>query len=156
MKTQPLAFLFAAALLGLALTGCGKKEPPTPPPAPAPAPVVQDTANVPVSVTAITLGNQIGENKKVAVPLGTFGPKDTLYAVVETVGTGKITLKAVWTYHKGDKTIQVNETTQEIEAAGPANSEFHVSKPDGWPAGDYQVEIFLNGASAGTQKFSVK
>ncbi len=156
MKASTLASLFVSALLGLALAGCGKKEQPAPVPAPAPAPVVQDMINVPVSIKAITLGNAIGETKQVAAPLGSFGPKDTIYAVVETIGSGKASLKAAWTFHKGDKTAPVNETTQEVDAAGPANNEFHISKPDGWPVGDYQVEVFLNGMSAGVQKFSVK
>jgi len=156
MKANTLASLFATVLLGLALTGCGKKEQPAPVPPPAPAPVVQDSINVPVSVKAVTLGNAIGETKQVAMPLSSFGTKDTIYAVVETIGSGKASLKASWTFHKGDKTAPVNETTQEIDAAGPANNEFHISKPDGWPVGDYQVEIFMNGTSAGVQKFSVK
>jgi hypothetical protein len=117
---------------------------------------VPDVVNVPVSVKSISLGNQIDAAKQVAAPLASFAPKDTIYAAVETVGSGKASLKAAWTYHKGDKVAPVNETTQEIEAAGPAHNEFHVSKPSGWPVGDYQVEIFLNGASAGVAKFSVK
>ncbi len=158
MQAKSIVSLVAALLLGLTLAACGKKEQPAPPPAavtPPPAPV-QDLVNVPVSVKGISLGNAIGETKQVAAPMDSFGAKDTIYAVVQTIGTGKSTLKAVWTFHKGDKTAPVNETTQEIDAAGPANSEFHISKPDGWPVGDYQVEIMLNGASVGTQKFSVK
>jgi hypothetical protein len=158
MQVKSLVSLFAAVLISLGLTACGKKEQPAPAPtpAPAPAPAVQAPAPAPVSVKAVTLGNAIGDTKQVTAPMSTFGKKDTIYAVVETVGTGKATLKADWTFHKGDKAAPVNSTTQEIDAAGPANSEFHVSKPDGWPVGDYQVEVFLNGTSAGTQKFNVK
>lgn len=158
MPRNAFATLLVAAVLGLGLTACGKKEQPAPAPtpAPAPAPVVQDATNVPVSVKAITLGNAIGDTKQVTAAMESFGAKDTIHAVVETIGSGKASLKAVWTFHKGDKTAPVNEATQEIDATGPANSEFHISKPDGWPVGDYQVEIFLNGASAGVKKFSVK
>lgn len=158
MPRNAIAALLVAALLGLGLAACGKKEQPAPAPtpAPAPAPVVQDVTNVPVSVKAISLGNAIGDTKQVTAAKESFGAKDTIYAVVETIGSGKASLKAAWTFHKGGKTAPVNETTQEIDATGPANSEFHISKPDGWPVGDYQVEIFLNGASAGVKKFSVK
>ncbi|WNL46030.1 hypothetical protein RKE25_21895 [Dyella sp. BiH032] len=31
-----------------------------------------------------------------------------------------------------------------------------ISKPDGWPTGNYKVEITLNGQPAGTKEFSVK
>jgi predicted small lipoprotein YifL len=159
MRLIPRAALIAAVMLGLALAGCGKKQPAAPAPSPAaqvPAPTAQDLVNVPLAVKAVTLGNAIGDTKQVTTPLASFGPKDSIYAVVETIGSGKASLKAAWTFHKGDKSAPVNETTQEIDAAGPSNSEFHISKPDGWPVGDYQVEVFLNGVSAGVHKFSVR
>jgi len=145
-------------LVALTLAACGKKEAPPPPPAPAPVAVAPapDLVNVPVSVKQVVLANQIDADKKAVAPATTFAPADTLYAVVETVGSGKATVKAVWTFHKGDKVAQINETTQELVLAGPTNSEFHISKPSGWPVGDYQVEVFVNGASVDVQKFNVK
>lgn len=148
-----LTVVFAALF---ALAACGKKEAPPPPPAPVAVAPAPDLVKVPVSVKQVVLGNQIGADKKVAAPATSFAPADTIYAVVETIGSGKAAVKAVWTFHKGDKTAQVNETTQELTLAGPAASEFHISKPGGWPAGDYQVEVFVNGASVGVQKFAVK
>lgn len=149
-----------AAMASMVIAACGKKEAPPPPPPPAPAPVAvapaPDLVNVPVSVKQVVLANQIGADKKAAAPMTGFAPADTIYAVVESIGSGDASLKAVWTYHKGDKVAQVNETVQELKLAGPTTSEFHISKPGGWPAGDYQVEIFLGSASVGTQKFVVK
>jgi hypothetical protein len=43
-----------------------------------------------------------------------------------------------------------------IMPTGPATTEFHISKSDGWPAGDYQVEIFLDDRAIGTRSFTVK
>jgi hypothetical protein len=37
-----------------------------------------------------------------------------------------------------------------------AATEFHVAKPDGWPAGRYRVEIALNGEPAGARDFEVR
>lgn len=148
--------LAAMAAFALALAGCGKKEAPPPPPvsvAPPPAPAAP--AVVPVAVAKVTLSKAIDAEKKATAPAAAFAPGDTIYAVVETTGSGKGALKALWTYHKGDKSAQVSELVQEIEAAGPTTTEFHISKPDGWPVGDYQVEVFLNGASVNSQKFTV-
>ena len=39
--------------------------------------------------------------------------------------------------------------------AGSAVTEFHLSKPDGWPVGSYRVEVSLNGAPAGNKEFKV-
>lgn len=132
-----------ALLLLTGLAACDKK--PAPPPAAAA-----------VSVSQITLGKDIGADKRVTAAAESFAKNDTIYASVETQGSGSASLKAKWTFVKGDKTALVNESTQNIVAQGPAVSEFHISKPDGWPAGNYQIEIFLGDQPAGSKKFTVK
>ena len=155
MKLMSRLSLVTAA--SIALAACGKKEaPPPPPPAPVAVAPAPDQVKVPVSVKQVVLANQIGVDKKAVAPMTSFAPADTIHAVVETIGSGDASVKAVWTFHKGDKSVQVNETVQELKLAGPTTSEFHISKPGGWPAGDYRVEVFLNGASVDAQKFAVK
>ena len=154
-----LHVVLVLAVLTLSLAGCKKESPPSAPAtAPKQAPQVQAPPSAPdaVSVANISLGKALGPDKKVAAATDTFAKGDTIYAVVETTGSGNATLKAKWTYHKGDKTASVSESSQTISAGGPAASEFHVNKPDGWPLGDYQVEIWVNDKSAGTKKFVVK
>jgi hypothetical protein len=160
MHVSHVSSLLLALAVAASLVACGKKEQPAPVAAPAPpplaaAPAAPDLVAAPVSVKQVVLSNKIDDAKRAAGPMSAFAPTDTIYASVETVGSGKAALKALWTYHKGDKTAQVSEVTQEIDAKGPAHTEFHVSKPGGWPTGDYQVEVFMNGASASTQKFAV-
>jgi hypothetical protein len=132
---------------------CSKSEPPPPTPAAAPA----TTLPAPVSVSGIALGTAIGPDKRVTAATEAFGAKDTIYASVETAGTGHAKLRARWTFVKGDKTAKVDETALEFDSAGPAVNEFHISKPSGWPKGDYKVEIFLgDGESpAATRTFKV-
>jgi hypothetical protein len=158
MTRKFLFALFTAALL--ALNACGKKEEaPKPEAAPAPAPAPAPVPAPPpagVTVGTVSLGNAIGADKKVTQASEAFGKKDTIYASVDTTGAGTATLKAKWTYRKGTQEAVVKEDTQTINATGPATSEFHISKPDGWPAGDYQVEIFVDDKSAGTKAFTVK
>ena len=48
-----------------------------------------------------------------------------------------------------------DESTQTIAPAGDARTEFHISKPDGWPTGKYTLEVFLNGSSAATKDLEV-
>jgi hypothetical protein len=157
---KPVAVAVITAALALSLPACKKKEEAAALPVPAPVPAAvpaPDVINVPVSVKQVTLSNKIDETTGMAaMAMNTFAAGDTIYAVVETIGSGNTAIKSLWTYHKGDKTAQVNETVQEIVAAGPAKTEFHISKPDGWPTGDYQVEVFVNGTSASVQKFAVK
>ena len=157
MAKSHVVLVLAALTLGLA--GCKKDSPPSAPSAaPKQAPQVQAPPPAPdvVSVANISLGKALGPDKKVAAVTDTFAKGDTIYAVVETTGSGTDTLTAKWTYHKGDKTAPVSESSQTINASGPTATEFHVNKPDGWPLGDYQVEIWVNDKSAGTKKFVVK
>ena len=139
------------AALVLAVSACSKSEAPQPQsPAQLPPP-----ATAGVTVAAITVGNAIDASKKVTRAADSFDKKDTIYASVDTTGTGNAMLKAKWTYRKGGQESVVKEDLQTIVPTGPATSEFHIRKPDGWPAGDYQVEIFVDNRSSGTKSFRV-
>jgi hypothetical protein len=141
-------------LLVVAVAAC-KSEPPPPPPTTTTTTVT--TLPPPVGVSSLTLGNAIDADKKVAAPLEAFGPKDTIYASVETAGVGHAKLRALWTFVRGEKTSKVDETVIEFDSSAPAVNEFHVSKPSGWPKGDYKVEIYLgdDAAPAMTKAFKV-
>jgi hypothetical protein len=160
-RTMSKKFIFVIlTAVAVALAACGKKEEPpkpaavpAPPTAAAPAP-----APMPAGVTAgmVSLGSAIGADKKVTTATESFAKGDTFYVSVDTAGAGTAELKAKWTYHKDGQVAVVKEDSQTITPTGPATSEFHVSKPDGWPAGDYQVEVLLGDKSVGVKKFAVK
>jgi hypothetical protein len=148
--TLRLAAIAAASVLALA--ACGKKEPPPAPvPAPTPAP-----APAGVTLSAVTLGKAVGADKKVTAPTEVFAKGDTIHASIDTAGAGSATLVAKWTYTKDGKTVPVKEDSATITPTGPATTEFNISKADGWPLGDYQVEIVVDGKSAATQSFKVQ
>jgi len=154
--------LAAGLAAALALAACGKKEeqPPAAPPvttAPATPPVTTPPpapAAEAVSVASVDLGTAVGPDQKVTSPTTTFSPQDTIYAAVSTTGTAaNATLSAKWTYQDGQT---VNDSSQTIAPSGPAVTTFHISKPDGWPAGNYKVEVSLDGKSVASKDFSVK
>jgi hypothetical protein len=156
MNRKHLYVLLTAA--AVALAACGKKEePPKPAAAPAPAPAAAP-APAPAGVTAgmVSLGSAIGADKKVTTATESFAKGDTFYVSVDTTGAGTANLKAKWTYHKDGQVAVVKEDSQTITPTGPATSEFHISKPDGWPAGEYQVQVLLGEQSVATKKFAVK
>lgn len=158
METRILCTLLIST--ALVMGACGKKEEPKAVPAPAPAPSAAPPAAAPapagIAVSSVTAGSAIGADKKVTVAADTFAPTDTMYVSVETTGSGTATLSAKWTYRKGSNVAVVKEDSMTIDASGPATNEFHVSKPDGWPAGDYEVDVLLDGKSAGSKKLTVK
>ena len=116
-------------------------------PAPAPAGV---------TLSSVSLGKSVGADKKVTAPSEVFAKGDTIHASIDTSGTGSATLAAKWTYSKDGKTAAVKEDSATITPTGPATTEFHIAKPDGWPLGDYQVEILLDGKSVATKSFKVQ
>jgi len=147
----------ALALVALGLAACKKDAPPAPAPAPAPSAPAPAPAPAGVSVSSATLGSAVGADKKVSAPKETFAKGDTIYVAVDTAGSGTANLKARWTFTAKDgKTVPVKEDTQTIQATGPSTTEFHISKPDGWPLGDYQVEVMQDDKVVQTKKFSVK
>ena len=129
-------------LVAFALTGCSRKESAAPP---APQSGVR--------VAAMSLGRTIAADKTVVDQTDSFRPADTIYLSVRTEGGAtEARLSARWTYEDGQL---VDESTQSLAPAGSAVTEFHLSKPDGWPAGRYKVEVSLNGSSAGHKEFKV-
>src|SRR3546814_1055745 len=63
------------------------------------------------------------------------------------------TLKATWTFEDGQV---VNEESKSVNLTGAGNTEFHIAKPDGFPAGSYKVEISLDGNVVQSKDFTVK
>ncbi len=165
MKTNRLHLAMLAVLIGTtAMVGCKKKEEPAPmPPAasepatttPAPMPATTATA----SVTGVDLGNTVGADMRVAAPMGTFSPKDTIHASVLTATSdpaasvaGK--LGAKWTHVDSNQTV--HEESKDLTFAGDGVTDFQISKPDGWPTGKYKVEIMLDGNVVQTREFEVR
>lgn len=143
-------------LLLLVGSAC-QKEAPAPVSTLPPVTAPPTTAPAPLSVVIVTLGKAVGADKRVVAATEVFGPHDTVYATVETAGTGHARLRALWTFVKGEKTAKVDETVIEFDSAAPAANEFHISKPSGWPKGDYKVDIFLGQVEvpAATKTFKV-
>jgi hypothetical protein len=118
-----------------------------PPPA---ATVAQPAPATSVTVTTLDLGNAIGADNRIAAPTTSFSTKDTIHASVATDGPGG-NLSAKWTM--GDKVVDTQDKTV---AAGPQVTEFSISKPDGWPAGHYTVQVSANGNVLQSRDFDVK
>ena len=162
--------LFVAAIAGVAIVGCKKKEE-TPPPAPEPAaaPAAAPTPPPPApaataSVVSVDLGTAVGPDLKLTASGTTFKPKDTIYAVVGTTTSdqaasvpGKLGVKWTFDYVNNGKPepMTVNEESKDISFTGAGANEFHISKPDGFPVGKYKVEVSLDGKVVQTKEFDV-
>jgi hypothetical protein len=139
MQARKISLALCAALV-LVAAGCGNKP--------------AATATKALKVTDVSLGRAIGSDKAISDPKVKFGPDDTIYASVATEGAALSgTLRVKWTFEDGQT---VDESTRTLVPTGPERTEFHISKPGGWPAGKYRVEVFLNDQPASAKSFEVK
>ena len=111
-------------------------------------------SNTALRVTDVTLGRAVGGDKAITDRTETFRANDTIYASVATEGAASsATLRARWTFEDGQV---VDESTRKIAPNNRERTEFHISKPNGWPAGKYKLEVFLDDRSAETKNFDVR
>jgi hypothetical protein len=152
--------MLAAGFALVAVAACSKKDNTQPiiEGTEAPAVGASANANAELSVADIQLGSAVGSDRNITMPKTEFAPKDTIYAAVKTEGgtAAGSTLTAVWTYEKDGNEARVDSTSLSITPTGPTATEFHISRPGGLPTGDYHVEVWANGKSAGTRDFKVK
>ena len=144
MHTKKISLALCAALL-LVAAGCSKK---------ADTGTTGTTGTTALKVTDVSLGRSIGSDKAISDRTVNFRPEDTIYASIATEGTAVSgTLRAKWSFEDGQT---VDESTRTLVPTGPERTEFHISKPGGWPAGKYRVEVFLNDQPAIAKSFEVK
>jgi hypothetical protein len=140
--------LEASLLLSLGLfasAGCKKRS--------EPAGTDAAMATAEVKISDVQLGRRIGANSRIADATDKFGPRDTIYVVAVTEGSApNATVTARWTFEDGQV---VKEDSRSIVPGGTEATEFHISKPSGWPKGKYKVAIGT-GASSQTKDFEVK
>ena len=115
------------------------------------ATVVVACSRGPLHVRTIQVGRSLNSDNSVGNITTQFKPTDTIYAAVLTDARGQGTITARWTYVGRS----VSEEEKRVAYNGEAATEFHMKNSGGFPAGDYKVEILLDGASVGVRDFKV-
>ena len=106
----------------------------------------------PIRATGIQLGRSINPDGTVGGHTTRFKPNDTIYASVRTTGSGSATISARWMFAGR----LVGEPRRDVRYRGDAATEFHIQNTTGLPPGDYTVELFVDGVSAGAREFRVE
>lgn len=133
----------AAVVCALALVSCSR---------PQPEPAVEQPA-AGIRVLEIQVGRDARPDNTLGEITNRFGPGDTFFVAVHTEGESpSSTLKARWTYEDGQV---VDEYILTIATTGRAATLLRADKPDGWPEGEYAVEVYLDGVSVGQLRFVV-
>lgn len=105
----------------------------------------------PLKVTAVQLGRSLNTDHSVGAHTTRFAPEDTIYVAVLTDGPGKATIVARWLYAGR----LVSEDPKDVSYTREAATEFHIQNSAGFPKGDYEVEILVNGERWGARPFKV-
>jgi hypothetical protein len=105
----------------------------------------------PLKVTNIQLGRSLNADTSVGNFTTTFAPSDTVHVAVLTEGSGDATISVRWTF-AGQV---LGEPKKQVSFKDVAVTEFHLENATGFPPGDYNVEVFLNGQSVGVRPFKV-
>ena len=108
-------------------------------------------ANPPLSLANIQIGRSLNPDRSVASITTLFKPSETVYVSVQTLAAGSGTVGVKWMFG----TQVIDEPVKQVSYDGPASTEFHLQNSGGFPAGDYSVEIFLDGQSVGKRTFKV-
>lgn len=154
------SLLLVITLVALALAGCNQQRGNEPKQTSNDGATVQqpagaaDQRTTQPDVDDMELGRSVDANKRVVDGVDDFAPNDTIYVSLKTDGAAANSeVKVRWTYQDGQL---VKEDKRTIPAGGDAWTEFHISKPGGFPKGDYTVTAYVNGQEKGSKKFEVK
>lgn len=108
-------------------------------------------ATPPLSLANIQIGRSLNPDRSVASITTLFKPSETVYVAVQTAEAGSGVVGVKWMFG----TQVIDEPTKQVSYDGPASTEFHLQNSGGFPAGDYSVEIFLDGVPVGQRTFKV-
>lgn len=104
----------------------------------------------PLELTNIQIGRSLNQDRSVGSITTLFKSNETVYVSVQT-SAGKGTVSVKWMFG----TQVIDEPSKTVDYNGPASTEFHLQNSGGFPAGDYSVEVFIDGTSVGTRAFKV-
>jgi hypothetical protein len=106
-----------------------------------------------VKATDIDLGRSIDADKQIQDKTRSFKPTDTIYVSVDTKGASPgAPITARFTFQDGQL---VHQEQAVIAPDGKEHTEFHLTKADGFPAGQYDVEVKV-GSKVMHQTFKVE
>jgi len=105
----------------------------------------------PLRVTTIQTGRSLNSDNSVGNHTTRFKPDDTMYVSVLNDGVGAGSVGVRWRFAGR----LVSEETRDVSYRDSAATEFHIQNSGGFPAGDYSVEILIDGKSFATRTLRV-
>ena len=110
------------------------------------------TPSEPLEVSAVQTGRSLNSDNSVASHTSTFSPTDTMYVAVLTGARGSGTIAVRWSL--GGRVI--HEATKDVAYNDQAATDFRFQAADGFPVGEYSIEVLLDGKSVETRRVRVQ
>lgn len=105
-------------------------------------------------IVSVLVGNAVDGEHVVTTDQREFAAKDPIYASVLSIGAHQgLKLSADWLAPDGSSFAK---SEQLLVPSSDLATTFNVRHPAGWPSGDYQLRIAINGHTLRTEKFSVR
>jgi hypothetical protein len=106
----------------------------------------------PLKVSSVQLGRSVNPDGSVNAHTTGFKPNDTIYASVITDGQGSGTIGVKWSYGS----TPLSEETKKVSYDDHAATSFKIQSGDGFYAGQYKVEVLVDGKTIDTREFRVE
>ena len=105
-------------------------------------------------IVSVLLGTSLDADRIVVGDAETFAPRDKIHASVLSTGAHDgLRLSAKWLAPDGSI---VAETEQPLAPTKATVTTFSIANPTGWPVGDYQLQVAVNGSPLQTRAFKVQ
>jgi hypothetical protein len=113
-----------------------------------------DTGPTALDITSVALGSEAGADDTIATPQETFAPDDDIVVAIDTDGAASdAQIAARLVYQDGQVAGEQSET---ITTTGADTTLVTFDNVEAWPAGDYTVEVLVNGTPAETAELTVQ
>jgi hypothetical protein len=113
--------------------------------------VMVTACSQPITVGTIQLGRSLNQDNSVASLTSTFKPDETVYVSVLNPERGDGTIGVKWYFGAQ----MLSERTKKVSFQGAGATSFNLQSAAGFPAGDYSVEVLLDGQSVAKRNFNV-
>ena len=106
----------------------------------------------PLNVVGIQTGKSLNSDHSIGRHAASFRPDDPMYVSVLSNGRGKGTITVKWTF--AGRVLQT--LTKKVSYNGQAATDFRFVAADGFPVGDYTIEVIVDGKTIETRRVKVE
>ena len=106
----------------------------------------------PLNVVTVQTGKTLNTDHSVGIHSASFRPDDTMYVSLLTTGRGAGTITVRWSF--GGR--QIHEVTKKVSYNDQAATDFRFEAADGFPVGDYTIDVLVDGKPIESRRVKVE